>query len=339
MHLLEQLDPAGELARELLGTEQASVRAESEHPRDQAARVRVAGQEDALSAFAVTDLAVAAEVAFDLPGDPLRELDLGDVELLPELPVGAVRVGARVEVGGPAEVVLRLGRIGDLAADAREPEHPDGLALVRVAEEIELPALEEQVVGIDLARADLVPLDRVVVEQDRLVPEDRGLDLRQPRGELMAARRSRDAQGDGALLGCTQRARAPPRDLLERKTQRLGVGEFAVQETEGRLKRRELLVGELDCREMEVLGSQRVVLLLGGAVRRPLDRELDAQRLQLGAVRVEAPRERVLVHPAVALNVTPDLQCRDRPALGHQVGDQRELTDQLLSVLCHPPEP
>ena len=148
-----------------------------------------------------------------------------------------------------------------------------------------------------------------------------------------------DAQRDGALLGCAQRARAAPGDLLEGQAERLGVGEFAVQEAERRLQRRELLVGELDCREVEVLGPQRVVLLLGGAVGGPLDRELDAQRLELGAVRVEAPRERVLVHPAVALNVPPDLQCRDRPTLGHQVGDQRELTDQLLSVLCHPPEP
>src|SRR4029077_4278779 len=41
-------------------------------------------------------------------------------------------------------------------------------------------------------------------------------------------------------------------------------------------------------------------------------------------------------HAAVALHVTPDLQRRHWPALGHQVGDQRQLADQLLGVLRHP---
>ena len=90
---------------------------------------------------------------------------------------------------------------------------------------------------------------------------------------------------------------------------------------------------------MEVLGAQRVVLLLGRPVRGPLDGQLDAQRFQLGAVGVEAPRERVLVHAAVALHIAPYLQGRDGPALGHQVGDQRQLADQLLGVLGHPLEP
>ena len=144
-----------------------------------------------------------------------------------------------------------------------------------------------------------------------------------------------DAERDRALLGGPQRARAPPGDLLQRQPQRLGVGEFAVEQAERGLQRGQLLVGEGDRRQVEVLRAQRVVLLLGRAVGRPLDGQLDAQRLELGAVGVEAPREGVLVHAAVALDVTPDLQCRDGPPLGHQVGDQRELADQLLGVLCH----
>jgi hypothetical protein len=87
---------------------------------------------------------------------------------------------------------------------------------------------------------------------------------------------------------------------------------------------------------VEVLGRQRVVLLLDEAVDGLLDRERDPERLQLGAVGVEAPRERVLVHHAVSLDVAPDLRCGHRPTLGHQIGDQRELTDQFLGVLCHP---
>ena len=114
------------------------------------------------------------------------------------------------------EVVLGLGRIGDLAADPRQAEHADRLALVGIAEQVELAALEQQVVGVDAARADLVALHRVVVEDDRLVAEDRRLDLREAGGEVMAAGRSSYPEGDRALLGGSQRAGSAPRDLLER---------------------------------------------------------------------------------------------------------------------------
>jgi hypothetical protein len=83
------------------------------------------------------------------------------------------------------------------------------------------------------------------------------------------------------LLGRAQRAGAPPRDLLQRQPQRLGVREFAVQQAERGLQRRELLVGERDRRQVEVLGAQRVVLLLCGAVCRAVDGQLDAQRFEL----------------------------------------------------------
>jgi hypothetical protein len=86
---------------------------------------------------------------------------------------------------------------------------------------------------------------------------------------------------------------------------------------------------------VELLRAQRVVLLLGDGVRRLLDGEVDPERLQLGAVGVEPARERILVHAAVALDVTPDLQGRHGPALGHEVGDQRQLADELLGVLRH----
>ena len=69
---------AVELADELLGAEQAGVAAEPEHPGDDPARVGVAGREHRLARPSVADLPVAAEVAFDLPGDPLGDLDLGD---------------------------------------------------------------------------------------------------------------------------------------------------------------------------------------------------------------------------------------------------------------------
>jgi hypothetical protein len=135
--------------------------------------------------------------------------------------------------------------------------------------------------------------------------------------------------------GARRGARPPPGQLLEGEPQRLGVGELPVEQAERRLQGGELVVGERDGGEVEVLRPQRVVLLLGDTVGRPVDRELDAERLELGAVGVEAARERVLVHAAVALDVATDLQGRDGPALGHQVRDQRELADELLGVLGH----
>ena len=139
----------------------------------------------------------------------------------------------------------------------------------------------------------------------------------------------------GCCVGRAQRARPAPRDLLQREAQRLGVGELAVEQRQRGLQRGELGVGERDRGQVEVLRAQRVVLLLGDAVGRLVDRQLDAERLELGAVGVEAARERVLVHAAVALDVAADLQRGDGTALGHQVRDQRELTDELLGVLRH----
>jgi len=126
-----------------------------------------------------------------------------------------------------------------------------------------------------------------------------------------------------------------PGELLEREPQRLGVRELAVEQAQGGLERGELRVGEGDRREEEGLGREGVVLLLGEAVGGPVDREVDAERVELGAVRVEPPREGVLGHVRVPLDVAPDLRRRHGPPLGHEVRDQRQLPDQLLGVLRH----
>ena len=204
------------------------------------------------------------------------------------------------------------------------------------ADEVELAALVEQLVGIDAARAEVVALHRVVLEHDRLAAEDRGLDLRQAVGDVVAAGGAGDSERDGVLLGGGQRARPAPRDLLKREPERLGVGEFAIQELERRPQSGQLRVGELDRRQMEVLRRQRVGLLLDLAVDRLLDRQHDPERLELRAIRVEAACERVLVHHAVPLDVAPDLVRGHGPTLRHQVRDQRQLADQLLGVLRHP---
>ena len=55
-----------------------------------------------------------------------------------------------------------------------------------VAEQVELTTAEEQVVGVNLARANFVAGDREVVKGDRLVAEDRRFDLCQAAGKLVA---------------------------------------------------------------------------------------------------------------------------------------------------------
>src|SRR5262249_44536854 len=159
------------------------------------------------------------------------------------------------------------------AADSREPEYPHRVALVRVADQIELALAEDEVVGIDDAVGDIVALHRVVAELDRLSPRDRGLDLRQPRRKLATARRGLELDVDPRRVALAERAGAPPRHLLEREPERLGVRELAVQQPERGAQRRQLLVAELDLGEVVVLGRQRVELGLEEPLRGLLDLE------------------------------------------------------------------
>ena len=115
----EQLDALGDLVGQLRRREHARVLAQPEDERRELAAVGVRRREDDRAVVLLADLAEAAEVPLDLPRDPLRDPDLGGAHRLAELPLGAVGVDARVEVGGPLEVVLGLRRVGDLAADAR----------------------------------------------------------------------------------------------------------------------------------------------------------------------------------------------------------------------------
>ena len=329
----------GELGR----VEQAGVLAPAQDPGDQLPRRGVVGLEDRAAAADAVRLgrlakpAVAAEVALDQPGDPLAHEDRRAARDLAHLPFGAGAVVAAVEVLGRLEVVLGLGRVGDLGADPREAEDAHLIAFVGVADEIELAVAEDEVVGVDLAVGYLVALQRVVGELDRLAARDRGLDLRQPLGELAAAARVRELDLDRRLGLLGERARTPPGDLLEREPQRLGVGELAIEQAQRGPQRGELGVGELDRRQVVVLGRQRVELGLEEALGGLLDLQHDPEALELGPVRVEAAREGVLVHRAVSLDLALDLQRRHRAAVGHQERDQGELADQLLGVLGHPP--
>ncbi len=180
-------------SRRSSGASTCGVLAPAQDPGDQLALGGVGGLEDA--AFAggavgllhVAELAVGAVVALDQPGDPLADEDLRRPLRLPQLPVGAAAVVAAVEVLGRGEVVLGLGGVADLALDPREAEDAHRVALVRVADQVELAAAEDEVEGVDLALLGLAPLHRVVGELDRLAAGDRGLDLGEALGEVAAA--------------------------------------------------------------------------------------------------------------------------------------------------------
>ena len=307
--------------------------AEVERPRDQQPRDRVVGAVDAAAVLGRLERAVGAVLALHVPRDVLGDLDLRRADRVAELPRDAAGELARIEVGGTLEVVLGLGRVGDLAADARELEHAHRFALARVSDEVELPSFEQEVIGIDLALSRLPTLHRVVLELDPLAAVDRGVDLRQAGGEVGAAGRGGDAEADRLARVGPERARAAPGDLLQREPQRLRVRELAVEQRERGLQRRALGVGERDRRQMERLGRERVVLLLAESVGRLVDREVDPERVELRAVRIETSGEGILGHVRVALDVAPDLRCRYRTPFGHQVGDQRQLPDQLFRVL------
>src|SRR5205823_14899381 len=92
---------------------------------------------------------------------------------------------------------------------------------------------------------------------------------------------------------------------------------------------------EIELREEVGLRAHRIQLLAGVFVA--LGVQWDAERDQLGAVRVEPARESLVGHLLVALDVPLDVASRDRPALRHQEGDERELPDQLVGVMAQAP--
>ena len=130
---------------------------------------------------------------------------------------------------------------------------------MRVADQVELAAAEDQVVRVDLALFGLAPLHRVVGELDRLAAADRGLDLGEALGESRPPAEAVIAISTGARSPSTERVRVTPGDLLQGQAQRLGVGEAAIgQQQQRRAQRRQLLVGEFDRVEVEVLRRSRI---------------------------------------------------------------------------------
>src|SRR3954447_4626925 len=156
------------LGLELGRADEPRVLAEAERPGHERTRARVVRAEELPTAVGLRELPVAAEVPLDLPGDAVGDPHLGGAGRLAELPPDALGVGPRVEVLGALEVVLGLRRIAALPADPGEAEDADRVALVRAADEVELAALEEELVGVEPPVLRRVPLPRVVGEGDGL---------------------------------------------------------------------------------------------------------------------------------------------------------------------------
>ncbi len=129
-------------------------------------------------------------------------------------------------------------------------------------------------------------------------------------------------------------ARAAEREVLQRQPQRLGVGELALEQVEAGLERRELVVGQLERRQEVALRAHVVELLARVLVALRVQRHPEGD--QLRPVGVEPPRERLVGHLLVALDAALDVACGHRSPLRHQERDQRELADQLVSVVRQP---
>src|SRR5581483_4311800 len=89
----QQLDPLAQLVGQLGRSDDPRVLAEPEYPGDQLAGVGVGRGEDHIAVvLAGAHLAVAAEVALDLPGDAAPDPNLSRAHGIAELPVDPVGV-------------------------------------------------------------------------------------------------------------------------------------------------------------------------------------------------------------------------------------------------------
>ncbi len=295
-------------------------------PRREQRQARVLGHEDA-----VLDPAGVSVDTLDPPGRVAAELDASLAHDVADLPVRPPAVVVDVEVLRRAEVALAAGREPDVAPHPRDAERLAPLVLQVLADHVPDAVLGQEREGVDRPLALLVPADRPVVELDRPLLRDRRLELREATRHL--GRVVGVAHVDP--LGGVGRGRVEPRpaegEVLEREPQRLGVGELALEQVEAGLERRELVVGQLELGEEVALGAERVELLAGELVTLRVER--DAQPDQLRTIGVEAARERLVRHLRVALDVLLHVARGERPPLGHEEGDERELTDQLVGVV------
>ena len=136
---------------------------------------RVLGDEDA-----VLEPARRAVRAPHPPGRVAAHLDPRLADDVADLPRRPAAVQLDVEVGGRAEVALAPRRELDVAADARDAERADVVAVEVVPDDVPDAVVGHQRVRVERPLALLVARDRPVLELHRPLLRDRALELRQP---------------------------------------------------------------------------------------------------------------------------------------------------------------
>ena len=328
----DALERRGHALDELGRRERGGEAVEADQPARELLPVGHGRRVEQRAVVAVLHRAVLADGALGEPGGLGLDEDGRVLVALAELPGRAVAVGARIELGRDAEVALAAGGEAHVAAHAVEAEGAHVVAVVVAADDVPLAAHEVQAVGVDRAHGLLVGGDRPVAEDDGALLRDRGLELLQPDRDL--GREAVPEQAHGHLgRRVVDRVRPAEREILEREAQRLGVGELPVEQVHGGRERGELGVVHVERRQEVVLLQERVELLAGEVVALRLQRH--AEREQLAAIGVEAPREGLVRHLGVALDGLLDVTCGGGAALGHEVRHERELAYELVGVRCH----
>src|SRR6476469_979621 len=305
---------------------------EPDQPAGELLPVGHRGRVQQRAVVAVLHRPVLADGALDQPGRVRLDEDGRLLVALAQLPLGAVAVGARVELRRHAEVALAAGREAHVAAHAVEAEGADVVAVWVAADDIPLAAHEVEAVGIDRTRGLLVGGDRPVAEDHGALLRDGRLELLQTNRDLRREATAQQAHRHfrGGVVGGV---RAAEREVLEGEAQRLGVGELAVEQMHRGRERGELGIRQVEAGQEVVLLQERIQLLAGEVVALRL--QWHAESEQLAAIGIEAARECLVRHFRVALDGLLDVASGGGAPLRHQVRHERELTYEFVGVGCH----
>ena len=300
----------------------------SQHPSGEKVHVGEVRLEDP-----VFDVPCIRQRALDPPRGVVGDRNARPPDDLPDLPRPWDSMLLDVEVRRDPEVTLPARREPDVATDARDLERAGRPAIQVVTHDVPVALVEAQRIRVHRSLAGPGAAGAPVPEADRALLRDRGLELGETTGELRRVVRDADSHALGGVRRWLGEARAPEGKVLQCEAERLRVRELALEVVERGLERGELVVVEVESLEEVVLGPQRVELLAGELVSLRLQRH--PERGQLRSVRVEAARERLVRHLAVALDVRLDVTGRQEASLGHEEGHERELPDQLVGVVGH----